>query len=475
MLGQIALISEHASPLGLLGGVDCGGQNLYVAQTAKTLAALGYDIDVFTRRDHEDLPETFEWMNGIRIIHVPAGPPCFVRKEELLPYMDDFTEYMIRFCRQRKSYDLMHANFWMSGLVAANIKQQLGIPFVITFHALGRVRRQYQQQDDGFPDDRFAIEDRIIAEADRVIAEAPQDEEDLIHLYGADTARITMVPCGFDPAEFWPIGKKPARVSLGIPPQDGVILHVGRMVPRKGVDTVVRGFAQLLRRHRTSARLLIVGGESEEPDPSLTPEIGRLQRLAAEMRVTDRVTFVGRRGRDQLKYYYSAADVFVTTPWYEPFGITPLEAMACGTPVVASNVGGIKYSVRDGKTGYLVPPNDPERLADAVHRLCSSPSLLSLFSRQAIRRVHNRFTWSHVAGELSRLYTTVLAASSAALQKKIVLPDRQRPETQPVPTVEDWARRNRLLAIKRHRSAVNHTAQGVDHDERSETSRRVSG
>jgi D-inositol-3-phosphate glycosyltransferase len=412
MLGRIALISEHASPLSPLGGVDCGGQNLYVAQTAKTLAALGYTIDVFTRRDCEDVPDILPWVNGIRIIHVSAGPPRFVRKEDLLQYMEDFTEYMVRFCRhQQDVYDLVHANFWMSGLVAANIKRQLKIPFVITFHALGRVRRQYQRQDDGFPDDRFAIEDRIIAETDRIVAEAPQDQEDLIRLYGADPARITIVPCGFDPDELWPIGKTQARDVLGLPPDEGMVLHVGRMVPRKGVDTVIRGFAQLLKRHRTPARLLIVGGESEEPDPSRTPEIARLQRLAADLRVTEPVTFVGRRGRDQLKYYYSAADVFVTTPWYEPFGITPLEAMACGTPVVASNVGGIKFSVRDGETGYLVPPDDPARLADAMHRLYSSPPLLSLFGRQAIQRVHNRFTWAGVAEDLSRLYTEVVTAS----------------------------------------------------------------
>src|SRR5215212_1680158 len=411
MHGQIALISEHASPLSLLGGVDCGGQNLYVAQVAKALAAQGYEVDVFTRRDHDDLPETMEWIHGIRIIHVPAGPAQCIRKEELLPYMSDFTDYMIRFCRyQRKTYDLIHANFWMSGLVAADLKRQLGIPFVITFHALGRVRRQYQQQDDGFPDARFAIEDRIVAEADRIIAEAPQDSEDLIRLYHADPSRITIVPCGFDPAEFWPISKTLARVSLGLPPDDGVVLHVGRMVPRKGIDTVIQAFARLVQHHREPARLLIVGGESDDPDPLRTPELGRLQRLAAELRVADRVTFVGRRGRDQLRYYYSAADVFVTTPWYEPFGITPLEAMACGTPVVAANVGGIKYTVRDGETGYLVPPNDPDRLADRLAHLYQHPKLLSVFRRQATRRANDLFTWQRVANGVASLYDDVIAA-----------------------------------------------------------------
>ena len=219
---------------------------------------MGCDVDVFTRRDSNILPETAEWVNGVRIIHVPAGPPAYVRKEELLPYMKPFTEYMLQFCRcQRKAYDLIHANFWMSGLVATELKKQLGIPFVITSHALGRVRRQFQRQADEFPDERFEIEDRLVAEADHIIAEAPQDEEDLIRLYNADPANITMVPCGFDPTELAPMSKTLARISLGLPPDERVVLHLGRLVPRKGTETVIRAFGRLLHKHLVSARLLI--------------------------------------------------------------------------------------------------------------------------------------------------------------------------------------------------------------------------
>ena len=409
MRGQIALISEHASPLSLLGGVECGGQNLYVAKVAKALTALGYEVDVFTRRDGDQLPEMVEWDHGIRVFYVPAGPPRCIRKEDLYPFMEEFTEYMVRFCRhQRKAYDLVHANFWMSGLVAAEMKRRVGMPFVITFHALGRVRRLHQQQADGFPDVRFAVEDRLVAEADRLIAEAPQDAGDLIRLYGADPARIVIVPCGFDPEELWPLDKASARTAIGLPADEGVILHVGRMVPRKGIDTVIRAYARFLADHDAPVKLLIVGGESDEPDPELTPEIGRLQRVATELGVQDRVWFVGRRSRSQLKYYYSAADLFVTTPWYEPFGITPLEAMACGTPVVAANVGGLKFSVRDGETGYLVPPGDSDALAERFRLLYSSPALLRVFGQQAIQRVNELFTWAHVADGLCKLYGEVM-------------------------------------------------------------------
>ena len=408
---RIAMISEHASPLAMLGGVDAGGQNVYVGQLARHLAAIGYEVDIITRRDSPLLPETAEWVRGVRIVHVPAGPPEFIRKEDLLPHMEEFTANVLRLARrQRRGYALAHANFWMSGLVAADVKQAIGLPFVVTFHALGRVRRVFQRTADEFPDSRFAIEDRIVAEADQIIAECPQEEEDLIRYYNADPARITIVPGGFDPTEFWPISKALARVSLGINPDEPVILQLGRLVPRKGVDTVIRGFARLRREHGVGARLLIVGGDSNDPDPALTPEIGRLRAVAREEGVEDAVVFVGRRGREVLKYYYSAADVFVTTPWYEPFGITPLEAMACGTLVVGANVGGIKFTVRDGETGYLVPPDDAGAIAERIAHLYRHPRLMNVFRRQAIKRANDLFTWEHVATGVATVYEDVLIA-----------------------------------------------------------------
>lgn len=412
MTKRIALISEHATPLGIFGGIDSGGQNVYVGQLAKHLAAIGYHVDVFTRRDSEQLPEVVEWHYGVRVIHVPAGPPACIPKENLLPYMKEFTAFVLDWCHCDLPYDLIHANFWMSALVAAEIKQAMGTPFVVTFHALGRVRRQYQGDADQFPDERFAIEDRIVREADRIIAECPQDREDLLRLYQADPDRISIVPCGFDSAEFWAINKIHARLTLGLSPDEYVILQLGRMVPRKGVDTVIRGFAHLLKQSSLPARLLIVGGEAETPDPQLTPEIGRLSAIAQELGVESRVTFMGRKGREVLKYYYSAADVFVTTPWYEPFGITPIESMACGTPVIGSEVGGIKFSVKQGETGYLIPPNQPELLADRLLHLHNNPQLRSLLGRQAIRRCQDHFTWQKVTSAVAALYEEVLTGGS---------------------------------------------------------------
>lgn len=408
MSKHIALISEHASPLAVLGGDDCGGQNVYVAQVAKNLAQFGYHVDVFTRRDNEQLPTVMEWGGNVRIIHVPAGPANFVRKEELLPYMRTFGAYVLEFCRQTHiRYDAVHANFWMSGLVALDMQRHLGIPFVITFHALGRVRRLHQGDADGFPDVRFAIEDRIIAGADAIIAECPQDQEDLVSLYRADPGKLRIIPCGVDPEEYHPMRKSVVRGILGLPQHDPILLQLGRMVPRKGVDTVIRSLARLRDHHGINARLVVVGGNADAPDPQLTPEIGRLQAIAAEEGVSAAVTFIGRRHGKHLVYYYNAADLFISTPWYEPFGITPIEAMACGTPVIGANVGGIKFSVRHGETGYLVPPNDPRAVADCVAHLYRHPRLLKTFSRQAAQRALQLFTWHKVTRAVANLYEEV--------------------------------------------------------------------
>jgi glycosyltransferase involved in cell wall biosynthesis len=406
---RIAIISEHASPLASLGGVDAGGQNVYVGEVARHLATLGYQVDVFTRRDSEALAEMIDWRDGVRIVHVPAGPPHFVRKEDMLPLMQQFTDFMVGFCRGRERYDLVHANFWMSGLVAAELKRVLNLPFVVTFHALGRVRRMHQGAVDAFPEERFEIEDRVVAEADRVIAECPQDREDLIRHYSASPDRVTIVPAGFDPSEFSPIRKELARAALGIVPSTRVLLQLGRMVPRKGVDTSIEGFARLVNRHGVDAQLLVVGGEpSDASGAGATPELARLRGIARESGVEDRVHFEGPRGREALKWYYSAADVFLTTPWYEPFGITPVEAMACGTPVLGSSVGGIKFTVRDGETGYLVPPRDSDAVGDRLADMYANPLLMSTLGQQAIQRANDLFTWKKVASAIADVYDDLL-------------------------------------------------------------------
>ncbi|HEX7682976.1 MAG TPA: glycosyltransferase family 1 protein [Trinickia sp.] len=404
---KIALVSEHASPLAVAGGVDSGGQNIYVAHVARQLHRAGHQVDVFTRRDRALLPAVSD-MDGVRVIHVPAGPPTQMPKEQLLPFMSEFADFLIGFCRrERTPYDVVHANFFMSGLACLKVKAVLGIPLVTTFHALGKVRRLHQGADDGFPDERFAIEDELVRQSNAVIAECPQDAVDLREHYGSDPGRVEIVPCGFDATEFSRVERATARAALGWPQHQFAVLQLGRLVPRKGIDNVVRALARMRERTSIDAHLYVVGGNADLPNEIATPEIARLRGIAAGCGVSDHVTFVGRRGRAQLREFYGAADVFVTTPWYEPFGITPIEAMACARPVVGADVGGIRYTVVDGKTGFLVPPRDPDALAERLACLARDPALCERMGEAGFERVHGSFTWTRVARMLEDVYRRV--------------------------------------------------------------------
>jgi glycosyltransferase involved in cell wall biosynthesis len=408
MKKRIAFISEHASPLATLGGVDAGGQNVYVAELAKFLARLNYQIDIYTRWEDIRQDKVVNWLPNIRVIHVKAGPIAYVQKEQLLQYMPEFRHDMLQFiAKNRLEYELVHANFFMSGLVAMQLKVLLGFPYVITFHALGHVRRIHQKEADKFPEERLQIEEEVASMADMVIAECPQDKEDLIQYYGVDETKIDIIPCGFSPSEFYPINKLWARRFLKLNSREKIILQLGRMVPRKGVDNVVHALAKL-KSTTGNIRLVIVGGESDNPNSEVCPEIGRLQQIALREGVADRITFAGRKDRYMLKYYYAAADLFITTPWYEPFGITPLEAMACGTPVIGSDVGGIKFSIADGNTGFLVPPNDPDMLASKISLLLQDHKLLKTMKANCLMRVNALFTWSKVAEMVDEAYSRIL-------------------------------------------------------------------
>lgn len=411
---RIALISEHASPLTAPGGVDSGGQNVYVAHVSRELARLGYLVDIYTRCDHPDLQEVTEWQPGVRIIHVPAGPASRLRKEALLPHMPEFATFVCSFIRRKQlRYQLVHANFFMSGMVALQLKLVLGVPFVITFHALGHVRRQYQGTADGFPDERFEIEAALMQEAACVIAECEQDLHDMVALYGAQPENITIVPCGFDPDEFMPMRQR-ARTRLGLSPSGFLVLQLGRIVPRKGIDNVIRSLSVLSQTYRIDAQLMIVGGGGADDSPE-TGELTRLAQLAGQQGVSAHVSFQGGQPRAALSLFYSAADVFVTTPWYEPFGITPLEAMACATPVIGSDVGGIRSTVVGGETGYLVPPNDPTALARQLAVLYHDPLLARHMGWNGLRRAYRQFTWRRVASQLAGIYDSVIRSSAKAM------------------------------------------------------------
>jgi glycosyltransferase involved in cell wall biosynthesis len=302
LVKNIAFISEHASPLAHLGGVDTGGQNVYVAQLAKFLVSCGCTVDIYTRWENHGMPLVVDWLPGVRVIHVKAGTISVLPKEQLLSLMDEFRNNMLTFMKDGGlTYDLIHANFFMSAMVAAEIKRVLGIPYVVTFHALGHIRRIHQGTNDQFPEERLQIETDAAQFADAVIAECPQDRDDLINYYGVSVDKISIVPCGFSPEEFHPVDKLVARKKVKVPEKEFVMLQLGRMVPRKGVDNVVRALGKLKAMGK-QAKLVIVGGQHEDPTVAHDLEIERLKTIARESGILDSIQFAGRKCREQLKY-----------------------------------------------------------------------------------------------------------------------------------------------------------------------------
>jgi D-inositol-3-phosphate glycosyltransferase len=408
---RIAFLSEHASPLALLGGQDAGGQNVYVDEVSRGLGRLGIEVDVFTRRDNPALPEVVQWAPGVRVIHLRAGDERFIPKDDLWPLMPTFRQAFLAFAASNGRYDALHGNFWMSGWVAAQSRRILGAPVIQIFHAMGKTKRRHQGEADTSPAARIAIEHKIVRTVDTLIAQCPTDRAELVNEYGADSRKVTIIPSGVNVGRFTEVPHAEARRRIGLP-QDGlVVAYVGRMLPRKDVRNVVRAMALLRKRWPDipTPTLLLVGGETPEPDPVATPEIGKLMRLGDQLGVRDSMRFVGKQQPNTLHNFYSAADVIVTTPWYEPYGLTPLEAMACGRPVIGSAVGGISFTIKDGVTGYLVPPRDPDALAERLASMLKRPELRRRMGKAACLRIAREFTWPTVVERTATLYERVLS------------------------------------------------------------------
>jgi D-inositol-3-phosphate glycosyltransferase len=411
---RIAFLSEHASPVALLGSADAGGQNVYVDEVSRNLARLGYMVDVFTRRDEVNAPEVIDWAPGVRVVNIDAGPPRFLTKDDLWPLMPAFRDAILHvMSRDGARYDLIHGNFWMSGWVAAELKRRIEIPVVQIFHAMGKTKHRHQGEADSSPQNRVDVELQIIAAVDRIIAQCPAERTELVADYGADPEKVTVIPSAVNIDTFRPVNQEEARRLIGLDTDGRVVVYVGRMLPRKDVRNVV-GAVALLQQTDLPVSLLLVGGETEDPDPVATPEIGELQRLAAQLGIANRVYLVGKRQPEVLRNYYCAGDVAVTTPWYEPFGLTPLEAMACGRPVIGSAVGGITFTIQDGLTGLLVPPRDPDALAVRLQELLANPALCERMGLAARRRVEQEFTWPTVAQRTAALYDSLLGRSDLA-------------------------------------------------------------
>ncbi|HEY4279643.1 MAG TPA: glycosyltransferase [Conexibacter sp.] len=395
---RIAMVSEHASPLAVLGGVDAGGQNVHVAALATELARQGAEVVVHTRRDDPAPPRRVPLAPGVEVDHIDAGPPADVPRDALLPHMEAFAAELGDSWRIERP-DVVHAHFWTSGHAALLAARELGIPVVQTFHALGVVRRRHQGAKDTSPPARAEIEQQVLRRADHVIATCSDEVFELLRL-GASRARVTVIPCGVDLETFTPDGRR-ARRRPGLLR----IVSLGRLVERKGVGNVISALARV-----PDAELVVAGGPPRDGLAS-DPEARRLMQLAREHGVADRVTLLGRMPRAEAAALLRSADAVVCVPWYEPFGIVPLEAMACGAPVVAAAVGGLIDTVVDGVTGVHVPPRDPERLAEALQALLDDPERRAAYGQAGVERARRRYGWPRIAAATLDVYARVIERS----------------------------------------------------------------
>jgi D-inositol-3-phosphate glycosyltransferase len=397
---RLAVLSLHTSPLAQPGQGDSGGMNVYVRELVSALAQAGVEADVFTRRSDATSPDVVEVEPGFRVVHVDAGPHDLA-KEQLPDVVDAYADGVAARLEALGDVDALHANYWLSGVAGHRLKHELDLPLVSTFHTLARVKAE---TGDPEPARRVRAEAEVIGCSDAILASCDAEADQLERLYGADRSRIEIVPPGVDHAFFSAGPRDGARTALGHLDLGGgpVLLFVGRIQPLKGLEVAVRALATL---RRADARLVVVGGASGREGAD---EVERIHKLAADLGVADQLRLVEPVPHHLLSTYYRAADVVLVPSRSESFGLVALEAAACGTPVVAAAVGGLRTLVEHGRTGFLVEDRDPASFATWAQRILDEPAPAADLSRRAAERAAG-YTWSTAAGRLRRIYGDITA------------------------------------------------------------------
>ncbi len=414
---SIALISVHGDPAVEIGKEEAGGQNVYVRKVGEALGNLGWKVDLFTRKSNATQPTVVEHTPNCRTIRLVAGPEEFVPRQQIYEYVPDFVGEFLKFQeQQRLEYPLVHTNYWISAAVGMELKKIQPIQQVHTYHSLGVVKYKAVSTIPMIATTRLGIEKACLENADRIVATSPQEQEHMKTLVSTK-GQIDVIPCGTDIHKFGSVSRQEARELLGIPQDSPVIFYVGRFDPRKGIETLVRAVGRSTLRGQQDLRLIIGGGW--RPGQSDGIERDRIAALVEELGIADLTTFLGRIGHDHLPLYYAAANVCVVPSHYEPFGLVAIESMASRTPVVASDVGGLQFTVVSEETGLLCPPQDDAAFAIAIDRILSQPNWQNQWGAAARRRVEEKFSWDGVAVQLSNLYDELLAQSMQSLDPAI--------------------------------------------------------
>ena len=403
---RVALISKHGDPAIEIGKEEAGGQNVYVRQVGEALARQGWQVDMFTRQSDAEQPKIVQHSSHCRTIRLTAGPETFIPRDDLFPYMPEFVRSFQRFQVENGiEYNLIHTHYWMSGWIGMELKKLQSVKQLHTYHSLGAVKYQSISTIPLVAETRLASEKTCLETADRIVATSPQEMEHMRSLVSPH-GNIDVIPCGTDVHRFGSISQTRARQLLGFSPDDKIVLYVGRFDPRKGIETLVRAVGQSKLRGEGNLKLVIGGGS--RPGQSDGIERERIESIVSELGLQDMTLFPGRLGEDNLHLYYAAADVSVVPSHYEPFGLVAIEAMASNTPVVASDVGGLQYTVVPEETGLLAPAQDDAAFAVAIDRILSDSEWRDRLGRAGRQRVEEEFSWNGVAAQLSKLYHQVL-------------------------------------------------------------------
>jgi len=411
---RIAMLSVHTCPLATLGGKETGGMNVYVRDLSRELARRGHHVDVYTRSQDSSRPSISNGLGqGVRVIHLPAGPEHPYGKHLVYDHLPEFVDGVLAQAEADSiHYDVLHSHYWLSGVVARELRQRWSTPIVHMFHTLGKMKNAVARRpEERETARRIKVEAEIVRFADALIAATPTEEEQLVRLYSADPASIRVISPGVDTERFHAIPAPNAKERIGLCPDCCIILFVGRIEPLKGIDNLLRAIAQVVDRRpelREGLVVPIIGGAPDrirEDD-----EMVRLQELREELGIGDVVTFLGAKDQDTLQYYYSAAEMVVMPSDYESFGMVALEAMACGTPVIASDVGGLAFLVRHGRTGYRVPARDPAALAAKITRLLTNAGLRRRIGQRAACWAES-YAWPRIADRVEAVYAELVVHS----------------------------------------------------------------
>ena len=409
---RVALLSVHTCPLAVLGGKETGGMNVYVRELARELGRMGVHADVFTRSQNPSIPRVVSITEGVRVVHLTAGPEAPMPREHIRDHLDEFVEGVEAFrIAGGFDYDLIHAHYWLSGAVGLILRDRWSVPLVQMFHTLGHLKNDATRaaSAEREPVVRIDEEARIVADVDRIVAATTVERNHLVQHYGADPSRIAVIPCGVDTNLFLPGEQAAARAALGLDDQPQ-LLYVGRLAPIKGLETLLDAMARL-RAAGTRVHLSIVGGDADEP---LNGHEGALRARLNRLDLGSAVTFVGAQPQERLRAWYVAADATVLPSHYESFGMVAMEAMACGIPVVASRVGGLQTTVRDGVTGLLVPDHNPAALASALECLLGDPDLRFRLGREGVQWAA-RHRWPCIAEAVCREYAALVEHAASHL------------------------------------------------------------